>query len=295
MNAPAQRPLFASTVSALLAAACAGGIGTGMVAGCSSSSSGGGSTGASSPCDPLTPSAITLGTILGVGKDQSTLYLADIAPGTGSPSGQDRVFVSSGKTLERQHVAGTGQQGSPPNASYTLSFEPAYADASALRSLLIQESGGKVTGMQVGPDSPKSFGPGPGDQPLTVLDSSAISGFAIHDLPVVVAYLADVSNGDTLVVVSPMDAYDSSDSRLFYGRSAQMVERVITAYNADCCGTNISFDVGAVSYTASFTWMTGDGGGGPGPATLDTGSGMLGMTERLPVPQTLSGFAFSCL
>jgi hypothetical protein len=108
--------------------------------------------------------------------------------------------------------------------------------------------------------------------------------------------VADVSNGDAVVVASPMDPYGTSDFRLFYGKPGQMAERSITAFNADCCGTYVSFAVGDATYTASFTWMTdGDGGGGPGPATLDTGSGMLGMTLRSPTPQTLSGFAFTCL
>ncbi len=214
------RSFFACVVAATLATAC------------SSSSSGGASSGG--PCNPLTPAPVTLGTLLGVGQDsQSTLYVADIAPGTGSPDGQDRVFVSDGKTLVRQHVAGTGQQGGPPNATYTLSFEPAsdYGTTSALRSLIIQQAGtGAPVAMALGPGVTK--GPGAGDQPLTVVGASAISGYALVNLPVVVAFVGDVSNGGSSV---------------------------------------------------------------PALGSLDTGSGMLPMTQRTPTPQTLTGFAFTCL
>jgi hypothetical protein len=38
-----------------------------------------------------------------------------------------------------------------------------------------------------------------------------------------------------------------------------------------------------------------DGGGGPGPGTLDTGSATLDFTLRTPPPSTLAGFSFTCL
>jgi hypothetical protein len=121
--------------------------------GCSTSSGVSGSP--SGPCNPLAPSPTTLGTILGVGQDsQPVLYVADQAPDGG---GQDRVFVSMGNVLDRQHVAGSGQSGGPPNADYTFSFEPPFADAGDLRALLIQQRGGVVTGMALGPATHEAF------------------------------------------------------------------------------------------------------------------------------------------
>jgi hypothetical protein len=263
-----------------------------LASACSTSSSGGSST--SGPCDPLTPQAITLGTLLGVGKDaQGTLYVADIAPGTGSPDGQDRVFVSSGSVLVRQHVTGTGESGGPPDASYTLSFQDPSDPATASRALIIQQSGGQAVSMSLGAGDSKSFS---GGTPLTLLSASALAGMSLRNEPDVVQFVADVSNGDSIVVVAPLEPYSSSDFHLFYGPPSQMQERNITSYGADCCGTSVVFQVGSTSYTARFDLAPVDGGlgGTPAPGTLDTGSAMLAMTQRTPTPQTLTGFSFSC-
>jgi hypothetical protein len=277
---------------ALLLAALLAGGGSAIATGCSSSTSAGVST--SGACDPLTPPTITLGTVLGVGKDaQGTLYVADVAPGTGSPDGQDRVFVSSGSVLVRQHVTGTGESGSPPNASYTLSFQDPSEASSMVRALLIQQSAGQATSMALGPGDSKSF---TGGTPLALLSASALTGLTLRNEPNVVQFVADVSNGDAIVVVAPMDPYGSGDFRLFYGPPAQMAQRTITSYGADCCGTSVVFQVGSASYTARFNLEPAEGGlgGTPGPSTLDTGSATLDVTVKTPTPQTLTGFSFSC-
>jgi hypothetical protein len=271
--------------------------------GCSTSS--GGAASQAGPCDPLAPPPTTLGAILGVGKDTSgTLYVADEAPDGG---GQDRVFVSNGMTLDRQHVAGTGQSGSPPNVNYTFSFQPPFADAGALQALLIQEEGGAVTGMALGPGNSRSFfGAGSGQVPLTVLDASAIAGFKIQNLPNVVEHVADVSNGDAVVVTSPMDPWGTSGFRLFYGKADTMVEYPILSVNADDYGEYIAFEMGATTYNVFFNDpFTVDGGTGPGPGSLYTDGGgadpalqtipgALTVTERTPTPTSLSGFTFTC-
>jgi hypothetical protein len=272
--------------------------------GCSTSSNGG--AGASSgPCDPLSPPPTTLGAVLGVGEDtQSLIYVADQVP----DSGQDRVFVSSGATLDRQHVAGTGQSGSPPNADYTLSFQPPFADAGDVRALLIQVRGGVVAGMALGPGNSRNFlgTADAGQVPLTVLDKGAIGGFKIQNLPNVVEHVADVSNGDAIVVTAPMDAWSTSGFGLFYGKADAMVEYPIISVNADDYGQYIAFQMDGMTYNIFFNDPFGvDGGGGPGPGTLYTDGGgadpalqtvpgALTVTERTPTPTSLSGFSFTC-
>jgi hypothetical protein len=266
--------------------------------GCSTSSNAGAGTGAASgPCDPLSPPPTSLGVILGVGEDtQSIFYVADEVP----DSGQDRVFVSNGNTLDRQHVAGSGQSGGSPNSDYTFSFQAPSADAGDTTALLIQTRGGTVTGMALGPGNSRNFfgAPDASQAPLTVVDASVIAVFTIQNLPNVVQYAIDVSNGDAVVITAPMDAYDYTTSRLFYGTPSKMIERPITAYNQSKSGpADISFSVGATTYTLHTTFVYGpDAGplGSPGPATLDTG-GTLPATLRLPTPTLLSGFSFTCL
>jgi hypothetical protein len=264
--------------------------------GCSTSS--GSAANQSAPCDPLAPPPTTLGAIIGVGEDTNgTLYVADETPDGG---GQDRVFVSNGMTLDRQHVAGSGQSGSPPNAEYTFSFEPPSADAGDLRALLIQVQGGMVTGMALGPGNSRSFlgAADAGQVPLTVLDAGAVAGFMIQNLPNVVQYVIDVSNGSVVVVTAPMDASGYSGFRLFYGTPSNMIERPITAYNQSLSGpADIAFTVGSATYTLQTMWTFGpDAGplGMPSGATLDTGTGTISATIRMPTPTTLSGFSFTC-
>jgi hypothetical protein len=265
-----------------------------------------GDAGSSAPCNPLFPPSTTLGTILGVGEDtQSTLYVADEMPAV---AGQDRVFVSNDTTLDRQHVAGTGQSGSSPNADYTLSFQPPFADAGDLRALLIQVRGGVVTGMALGPGNSRSFlgTADAGQVPLTVLDAGAIVGFKLQNLPNVIEHVADVSNGDAIVVTAPMDAWGTSGFRLFYGKADAMVEYPITSVNADDYGQYIAFQMGGMTYNVFFNDPFGiDGGGGPGPGSLYTDGGgadpalqtipgALTVTERTPTPTSLAGFSFTC-
>jgi hypothetical protein len=259
------------------------------------------------PCDPLSAPPTKLGTILGVGQDnQSVLYVADEAPDGG---GQDRVFVSSGSTLDRQDVAGSGQRGGPPNADYTFSFRPPFADAGDLRALLIQTGGGIVTGMALGPGNSRSFlgAPDAGQVPLTVLNDSTVAGFDIQNLPNVAIHVADVSNGDVIVVTMPMDAWGTSGFRLFYGTASEMVEYPIVSYNGDDYGQYISFLLSGTTYSVFFNDRFGvDGAVGPGPGSLyaDGGGvdpafeaipGALVVTERVPTPTSLSGLLFNCL
>ena len=263
--------------------------------GCSSSSSSGGSA-SSGPCDPLAPPPTSLSNVLGVGQDaQGILYVADSPPDLATP----RVFVSGGGKLLRQNVLGAGEAGGTPGsaAEYTLSFEPLGADAGAARALLLAMQGGTASQMALGPADSKSFIGGPGETPLKVVSDGTVSSMPIVNLPGVVDYVADVSDGTSIVVTSPMDLNSSADFHLFYGRPSAMQERKILSFNQALSGyPTIGFSVGSATYTMTISGtFDPDGGGGPGPGTLDTGMGTLDFTLRMPTPTKLSGFSFSCL
>jgi hypothetical protein len=247
-------------------------------------------------CDPLAPPPTSLTAILGVGQDaEGTLYVADSPAGAPEP----RVFVSGTGQLVRQHVIGSGASGGNGQvaAEYTLSFVAPGADYSTARALLLSMQGDTASQMALGPADSKAFIGGPGETPLTVVDSSAVSGLPIVNLPGVIAWVADVSDGTSIVVASPTEVASSADFHLFYGPPSAMVERPIVSFSQALSGyPTIAFQVGSATYTMAIsgTWEP-DGGGGPGPGTLDTKSGTLPFTLRLPTPTTLSGFTFTCL
>ncbi|HEX8796007.1 MAG TPA: hypothetical protein VF765_33890 [Polyangiaceae bacterium] len=268
-------------------------------AACSSSSSSGGSASSASPhsCDPLAPSPTSLSGVLGVGQDaQGTLYVADSPPNAATA----RVFVSGGGKLVRQDVLGSGEMGGGKGGvadEYTLSFVPAGGDPSAARALLLAMQGGTASQMALGPGNSKSFIGGPGETPLKVVGESAVSGMPVVNLPDVADYVADVSDGTAIVVTSPLDINSSADFHLFYGRPSAMLERTITSFNQALSGyPTIAFTVGSSTYTMAISGtFDPDGGGGPGPGTLQTASSTLDFTLRMPTPTTLSGFSFTCL
>jgi hypothetical protein len=120
-------------------------------------------------------------------------------------------------TALSETLVATGQSGSPPNADCTLSFQPPFADAGDVHALLIRVRGGVVAGMALGPGNSRNFlgTAGGGQVPLTVLNAGAIAGFKIQNLPNVVEHVADVGNGDAIVVTAPMDAWSTPGLRPF--------------------------------------------------------------------------------
>jgi hypothetical protein len=281
-------------------------IGLGAAA-CAAKTSGGAPEGASSdPCDPLAPLPTTLATILGVGEDtNSKVYLVDTPDG----GAENRVFVSNGSTLYRQHVAGSGSRGAGLNAEYTFTFEDPSdywqqsADGSSGQSLLVQVSSGVTSAMALGSSDGKNFldTPGATNEPLTVVDAGAVNGMKLQNLPGIVQRVADVSDGRAIVVTTPMDDYATTSWRLFYGTPSAMVERtVVNAIESMSGEADITFQVDSAQYTVHFTVMyvpdAGLSGEVPGPGSLDTGeSGTLPVTERTPAPRTLTGFSFTCI
>jgi hypothetical protein len=249
------------------------------------------------PCDPLAPPPTTLGAVMGVGQGPGgTLYVVDRS----SPSSSSRVFVSSGNTLYRQHVEGSGQRGAT-DYSFGFADPSAYghlpADGGGSQSLLLQVQGGTATAMQVGPPSGKGFlgDPGVVGTPLTVLPPSSVAGMKLQNLPGVVGHVADVAGGNALVVTQPMDDYSTTNLRLFYGPSNAMVERSILQAQQSMSGnTDITFLVGSSEYTVHFLFAFALSSM-PGPVTVDAGDGgTIAATERWPVPTVLNGFMFDC-
>ncbi len=159
--------------------------------------------------------------------------------------------------------------------------------------------GGVTTAMALGPANSRSFlSPDAGQSPLTVVDAGAIAHFKIQNLPFLIEYVADVSNGDAIVVTMPMDPWGTSEFRLFYGAPSDMIERKIVSYDDGDTSDDIAFTVGGSTYTAHLAFVSSlfSGDAGLGPSSLDMGSaGTLNVTERLPTPTTLSGFSFTCL
>jgi hypothetical protein len=274
------------------------------LSGCNSSQPGV-STGASTSgrCDPLAPHElpVTLGTVLGVGKDTGgTVYLADHVP----EKSIDRVFVSTGTELGRKRVSGSGTSGGGANADYTFSFDE--GDGAQGRALLIQRRSGAVTAMGLGPGGKAFIGaPGATDETLTVLGDRVPSGYTLRNLPgeVTIEYVADIDdgNGSVLVVTRPTDDSDYTDFRVFVGHEARMLEGHVENVTRTLSGsTSIRFLSGTETVDVSFTFETEftDAGlsGHPGPGTFVTGGGSpVPLTQRVPTPTSLPGFSFSCL
>ena len=163
--------------------------------------------------------------------------------------------------------------------------------------------------MALGPGNSRSFlGGADADQtPLRVVDASSIAGFKLQNLPGIVQHVADVGNGKAIVLTVPMDAWGTSGFRLFYGSVDHLVEYAIASESSDSYGEYISFVVSGTTYNVFFNDpFRVDGGTGPGPGSLSTGTGgpdpafttppgALQVIERTPTPTSLAGFAFSCL
>lgn len=275
-----------------------------VVVGCGNGGGAGQSTGsiASRPCDPLAAHElpVTLGTVLGVGKDMGgTVYLADHVV----EKSLDRVFVSTGTVLFRRRVSGSGSSGGGADMDYTFSFDA--GDGSKGRALLIQRRGGAVTAMGLGPGGKDFIGtPGATDESLTVLGDHLPSGYTLRNLPgeVTIEYVADIDdgNGSVIVVTRPTDDSDYTDFRVFFGQETRMTEaHVVNVTRTRNGDTSIHFSSGTKTYDVSFTFeteITDAGlGGHPGPGTFVTAGGSpVALTQRSPTPTNLPGFSFNC-
>src|SRR5262245_50622043 len=126
--------LFLTTSFLLAAAACNVTTMSGIGGGPGTTTTGTG-TAPEVPCDPLAPKPITLGTIVGVGKDAAGTLYVDSSNG---------IFVSGGGKLIRQHVTGTGQMG---DNEYAFWYVAPGADVTTGRNLMVETTGGVADAM----------------------------------------------------------------------------------------------------------------------------------------------------
>jgi hypothetical protein len=254
----------------------------------------GGSTTTETACDPLAAKPITLGAVVGVGKDAAGTLYVDAANG---------IFVSGGGKLVRQHVTGTGQSGSN---EYIFEFEPPDGDASTARDLLVETTGATADAMALAPPGGKAFlgQPGTNATALTLVDPSTVSGLPLLNTPNVVDYVADVSNGDVLLTTLPMndDATSSSGGlALFYGPPSAVAQRLVTSYEMSHGATGtLTFLVDGTPYVLELGTTYGPDAGPLGAFTLNgltpQGGATLGTTLRSPTPTSLpAGLSFTCL
>jgi len=221
--------------------------------------------------------------------------MADEVPATYT----DRVFVSSSNSLWRKRVDGSGQSGGTADRDCTFSYE----DGSNNQALLIHIGGGVTTAMALGPGDSRAFigAADAGQVALTVLDKSAISAMTLRNLPgdVYIEYVADVSNGNIVIVTRPQDDWTDTSFRVFYGTANAMLERPLINFSRGD-DTYITFQVDSAQYLAHFVMLFEPSDAGTNvqhlPGTLESGDGSTWtITERLPTPTALPEFSFTCL
>jgi hypothetical protein len=250
--------------------------------------------GAETTCNPLAAKPITLGTVVGAGKDVAGTVYVDSANG---------VFVSGSGALNRQRVTGTGQSG---NDEFLFTFEPPGDDGAGTRNLLVETSGSAASAMALGPADSKSFlgESDAGVTPLALVDPATLAGLPVVNTPKLIQYVADVANGGVLLTTVPMNS-DSASSNgglsVFYGPASSVAERAITAFEQTLSNDGtMTFLVDGTPYVLAFGTVNTPDSGPLGVFTLQTltpeGGSALTVTLRSPAPTTVpSGLSFTCL
>lgn len=249
-------------------------------------------TGTQSACDPLAPKAITLGEVVGVAKDAAGTFYVDASNG---------IFVSDAGKLIRQHVIGTGQSGSN---EYNFSFVAPGADYSTARNLLVETTAGKATAMALGPDGKTFLGqPSTGITMLTLVDPSTVSGMPLVNTPNVIAYVADVANGNVILATRPMGGDSTSSSgglAIFYGPPTAVAQRVITEFQQSLSNSGaVTFLVDGTPYVLAFGMIASPDAGPFGTFALQSltpqGGSPIGVTLRVPTPDKVpSDLSVTC-
>jgi hypothetical protein len=245
-------------------------------------------------CDPLAPKAISLGMVVGVGKDASDTLYVDSSTG---------IFVSGGGKLLRQHLVGTGQSGT---TDFNFNFEtPADADPAKASVLLVETTGATASAMALG-SNPKGFlnQADSGATPLTLVDPATVSSLELVNTPNVIEYIADVANGEVLVATLPMNEDSTSDDgglSIFYGPPSAVAQRTITAFGQSLSNDGtLTFLVDGTPYVLAFGTELAGPDAGLGTFTLQgltpQNGAPLATTLRSPTPTTLpTELSFSCL
>ena len=273
-NLKRPHPLFAALFVAVALASCGGGASSGP---------------ASKTCDPLAddPQPITLGKVLGAGRDaDGIVYVID------RPSqGEARLFVSDGMTLKRRPTGGSGSGSQPDGSSFEV-VTSGRGDA-ALTVEIVTDAGGTVTmGVVHGALATKTFTIGMQGDTLTVLGPDALEGYTVENLPgaIYVEYVAALPNGRTMVVTRPEVDWTYADFRVFLSTSATspLLERKVVNVGRGSF-TNILFDLDGTQATAHFSSSLA-----PGPSTLTVGAASFELTVMPPGTRP-TGVTFLCL
>lgn len=267
-----------------------------LLVGCSSAARhGDAGQAAATPCDPLAAKPLTLGTIVGVGKDPTGRVYVDASHG---------VFVvdEGGTKLIRQHVTETGTSGT---TEFLFTFEAPGADSSAAQQLLVETTGSTASAMALGPSGSRMFlnQSTDGTTPLMLLDASTVSGLEVVNTPNVISYLADVSMGDVILATLPMNVDEGSVNgglAIFYGPPNAVAERPITAFAETLSGNgSVTFSVDGTPYTLDFGQIAAPDAGPLGTFSLlgltPKGGDELMVTLRSPTPNALPpALSFAC-
>jgi hypothetical protein len=271
-----------------------GGTGTSGTTGTTGTTGGTGGGVSEAACDPLAPPPITLGAVVGVGKDAAGTLYVDAANG---------VFVSSSGKLLRQHVTGSGESGTTESL---FTFEAPGDDGSGAQNLLVETTGAAADAMELGPAGSKAFlnqSP-PGVTALTLVAAGTVSAMPVVNTPNVIEYVADVANGDVLVATLPMNDDSTSDDgglAIFYGPPNAVAQRAITAFDQSISNDgSVTFDVGGTPYVLAFGTVQGADAGPLGQFVLQgltpQGGAEMAVTLRSPTPTTVpAGLSFTCL
>jgi hypothetical protein len=205
-------------------------------------------------CDPFSPTTkpITLTNVLGAGQDtDGTLYVVDQP----QPGGE-RVFVSSGGTLQRQRIAGSGTESSGNGVvSYSLSVSDHVPPF--MLELETNTAGPTAMGvLQKPPLDIKTFTIGQQGSVLTLVPAAQVAALPVANIPAqtFIEYNATLSDGRALLVVRPRDDWTYQDFRVFFGSPGHMVERTVdqVVRYQDGGSTTINFAVDGVPAVASF-------------------------------------------
>lgn len=260
-----------------------------VLAGAISACDGSSSQGPSKSCDPLAddPRPITLGKVLGVGRDgQGVVYVIDQPP-----QGSDRLFVSDGMVLKRQPVAGLGAGAVADGGMFEI-VSSGSGDTALAVQVVIDSTGVATMGVVHGALTTKTFTIGQQGETLVVLGADALSSYSVENLPgtIDVEYVATLADGRTLVVTRPDVDWSFTDFRVFLSAvdpSSLLERKVIDVVRGSF--TNVIFDLDGMPATAHFTSSLS-----PGPSTLTVGAGTSELTV-LSSGTRPTGVTFLCL
>ncbi len=246
-------------------------------------------------CDPFQPATkpITLTNVIGVGQDaDGTLYVVDQP----QPGGE-RVFVSSGGTLQRQRGVGGGTEtagGGVMRYTFTIT------DHTPPFMLKLETDASGPTAMGVLQNPPldiKTFTIGQQGSVLTLVPASQVATLPVANIPAetFIEYNATLPDGRALLVVRPRDDWTYQDFRVFFGAPDHMAERSVdqVVRYTDGGSTTINFTIDGAAAVASFPVQLSPGGLVIGPATLTIGTTSFPLTLG-PTDSPPSGDSYFC-